>query len=147
MTAYKSILAYVAQLLAAVPDATVFRSRAAALDKTEGTGIVVMPKESESENRAGGGPMGLVVRNFTFKVVVITRAQPPEGLTADDIADPVMEAIHAALFLDTTLGNRIATLIGGITEWDFEVADGTAMAAEMHFMARYQTKASTLCLG
>lgn len=145
MTVRKSILLYIAKLLAGVPNATVYRSREEALARDEGIGIVVKPEEEESENRAMGGPTGLVMRNFTAVITIIARASGvASSQTPDDIADPIQEAAHALLMADTTLGGRCSTLIEHSTKWDFEQADGTALAAEMRYVVRYMTNAKTL---
>lgn len=145
MTLRKQILMYVAQVLTQVPNATVFRSREEALARQEGTGIFVRPEEEPVENRAGGGPRGLALRNFVILITVIARAPgAPEADTADDVADPVMEAAHAFLMADTTLGGLCATVIEDSTKWEFEEGDGTAVAAEMRYMVRYQTSINSL---
>ncbi len=145
MTIRKQILVYVANQLQQVPDATVYRSRQEALSREEGTGIVVQPDEEEPENRAGGGPQGLVLRNFTFVIVVVARAQgAPAAACADDVADPVIESVQGFITADTTLGGLCATVIEGPTKWDFEEADGTAVSAEMSLTARYETRRSSL---
>lgn len=147
MTIRKGILIYIAQLLEGVSDATVYRSREEALARDEGSGIIVKPEEEPVENRAMGGPGGLALRNFTVVITVITRAAgAAEGPTADDVADPIQEAAHALLMADTTLGGLCSTLIEHSTKWDFEQADGTALACEMRYIVRYMTKASTLSI-
>jgi len=145
VTIRKQILQTIAALFQAVPDATVFRSREEALARSEGIGIFVRPEEEAPENRAGGGPNGLTLRNFTAVITVIARAKgAPQAPPADDVADPVMEKIHALLTADVTLGGMVATILEHSTKWDFEVADGTALAAEMRYIVRYMTAANTL---
>jgi hypothetical protein len=145
MTIRKDILTYLGQLLDQVPNATVYRSRQEALARDEGTGIFLQPEEEPVERRAGDGPSGLVLRNLTIIISVIARAAgAPESCTADDVADPVMGAVHALVMADTTLGNRCATVLEEGSKWDFEQADGTAVVAEMRYVIRYMTKANTL---
>lgn len=145
MTVRKQILLAISTLLQGVPNATVFRSREDALARSEGPGIFVRPEEEAPENRAGGGPTGLTLRNFTAVITVIVRAQgAAQAPAADDVADPIMEKAHALLMVDTTLGGLTATILEHSTKWDFEVADGTALAAEMRYIVRYMTAANTL---
>lgn len=147
MTVRNQVILYLEQKLAAVPNATVFPSREEALSRDEGTGIVVREDEEEPENRAGGGPQGLVLRNFTALISVLARAPgvpAPAGPTAGAVADPVIEAAHAIVMADTTLGGLCSTIIEGPTKWDYEEADGTAVAVDMRFTVRYQTRANSL---
>ena len=145
MTVRKSILVAVANLLNGVPNAIVYRSREEALSREEGTGIIVKPEDEPVENRAGGGPGGLTLRNLMIVVTVLTRgAGAPSGYTPDDIADPVMQSAHALLMADTTLGGLCSVLIEHSTKCDFEVADGSALAAELRYIVRYQTHSNDL---
>lgn len=139
MTADENILAYVLKLLQGVPDATAYRSREQAVDRSEGNVIVLKPEEAPAELRASAG--GLVLINLTFAVTIIARGDVP-----DQIADPIRQALHAAIMADRTLGNRAALTMLLSTKWDFEVADGTAVAVEMRYVVRYQTNANDLSL-
>lgn len=146
MTRRESILTAVAARLQAVPGAAVYRSRKERFNKDEGIGIVVTWDEDQPENRAGGGPMGLTVWNFGFMAIVIARADESTDATraADQVADPIVESIHALLFADTTLGGLAATLIAGPAKAIFADSDGTSVEVEMRFTARYQTNANSL---
>jgi hypothetical protein len=137
MTARESILSYVYTLLAAVTGATAYRTREAPADRSEGVVILLKPEEEPIELRTANGSM--VLRNLTIVITVISRGDVP-----DQLADPVIQAIHASIMLDRTLGGRCALLMEHSTKWDFEVADATAMTAELRYVARYQTKASDM---
>jgi hypothetical protein len=145
MTAREGILQYVLTLLSAVPGATVVRSREAPIDRPEGFFILLKPEEEPVELRGGGGigggsyGAGVVLRNLTILITVVTR-----GTIPDQLADPIIQAVHAAVMADRTLGGRCAIVMEHSTKWDFEVADATALGAEMRYVIRYQTSATDL---
>lgn len=141
MTARESILAYLATLIAGVPGAKFYRSREAALARSESPAILLRPDEEQVTALVRG--MDQVVREFTVSIAVIARASGAEPVV-DKVADPVLQALHAAIMKDTTLGGRCAVITEHSTKWDFEVADGTAVAAEARYAIRYQTRASDL---
>lgn len=141
MTARESLLAYLTTLMAAVPGVKVYRSREAALARNESPAVVLQPDEEQVTAQVRG--MDLVVREFTVSITVIARASGTEPV-ADKVADPLLQALHAAIMVDTTLGGRCAIITEHSTTWDFEVADGTAVAAEARYAIRYQTRASDL---
>jgi hypothetical protein len=138
MTARESILEYLVALLAGVQDVTVFRSREAALDKSEGIAILVKPEEEPVEMRSRSGT-GLVFRNLTVVITVIAR-----GVVPDQLADPAVQSVHSLIMADQTLQGRCALLMEQSTKWDFEVGDGTAVAVEMRYTVRYQTSAKDI---
>ena len=136
-TARESILAYVLTLLSAVPGAIASRSREAPVERAEGTVIILRPEEEPIELRTGAS--STVLRNLTIVITVLSR-----GAIPDQVADPVIQAIHAAIMADRTLGGRCALLMEHSTKWDFELADQTALAAEMRYIVRYQTTATDI---
>lgn len=137
MTAREAILAAVATLLANVPNATYFRSRQAAFARSEGNCITSQPEEEPSEFRSAG--MDIENNKLTFVVTFVVRDDIP-----DRAADPIIQAAHALIMRDTTLGSLCARLIKHSTKWDFEVADLTGAAIEVRYVAQYQTRASDL---
>lgn len=137
MTYQESILAYVFTLLGTVPGATAYRSREEAFAIQEGIGIVIRPEEEAYESRTAGND--LMLANFTMLITIIAR-----GTVPDQVADPVRRVVHKTIMADRTLGGRCAQLIPHSTKWDLEVADQTAAAIEMRFVARYQANTSDL---
>ena len=138
MTAREAILEYIAGLLSGVPNATVFRSREAAVAREEGIAILLKPEEEPVELRTRA-QAGLVVRNLTVVITVIAR-----GVVSDQVADPIVQAIHALVMQSETLSGRCSLIMEQSTKWDFEVADLTAVAVEMRYTVRYQTTAKDL---
>lgn len=139
MTHRETILAQLKTLLDGVAGATAYRSREAPVDLAEGVVIVIRP-DGESVELRGAAP-GLSVRDLVVSITVFSR-----GAIPDQVSDPTVEGIHAALMGDQTLGGRCARIIEEATKFDFEAADQTALATELRYVVRYMTPASTLAV-
>lgn len=137
MTAREAILERLGTLLTAVPGSTFFRSREAAVARDEGIVINLRPEDEQVEKRAAGGDITL--RNCVIIVSVISRGDVP-----DQVADPVIQAAHAAIMADPTLGGLCAQVIEQSTKWIFALADLTATEAEIRYTVRYLTRASDI---
>jgi hypothetical protein len=143
MTARESILSYlVTQITNANTGAGVYRSRQEAFDREEGPGISVQPEEEPVETRTRN--MDTTVRDLTVVVTVIARADSVANLSADQVADPVIELMHAAVMKDITLGGRATAVFERGTKFDFEEADQAAVAIEVRYLVKYLTSASNL---
>ena len=134
MSAREDLLSYIATRLATVPNFKVFRSRQAAVAREEGTCIILEPDE-ESVSKPGNG---ITLRELTIRLIVIVRSNTP-----DSTADPILQAIHLSFMTDPTLGGRTASCIEQSTRWGFEVADTTALVAEVRYQLKYLTPASS----
>jgi 1,6-anhydro-N-acetylmuramate kinase len=141
MTAREQILSAIAALLAPVPNITFYRSREAAIARSEGNTVDLRPEEESVELRTANLP--IVRRNLTILVTLIVRGSDP-SVSADQIADPLVEALHAALMADRTLGSLCDLVLELSTRWIFELADQTALAAELRYIVRYATSANDL---
>lgn len=141
MTARESILQAIAALLATVPNATFFRSRQAAIARSEGSGITLQPEEEPSELRSAGMD---IENNKMMLVVTFIVRENVDGTAADTVGDPLAQAAHALIMRNSTLGGLCARLTKHSTKWDFEVADLTGCAIEMRYIAQYQCRASDL---
>jgi len=137
MSQRENILAAVTTLLTGVSGATVYRSREAPVDRTEGVTIVVAPEEESVELKGSG--QGLVLRSLTIVIRVITR-----GAIPDQVADPYLVSAHGLLMANATLGGLAALITETSTRFDFEMADQTALATELRYEIRYHTLASSL---
>lgn len=137
MTIQEAIAAQFATLLAGIPGATIERSREAAVARSEGTVVIVRPEQATAEFRSK--TVGLLVWDLVIRVTVIAR-----GATPDQVADPVIEAIHARVMADLTLGGRCAEIVPLSTSYDYEIADLTAVAVDQRFRARVLTNAASV---
>jgi hypothetical protein len=137
MSARETLMTAIGALLATVPNAVFFRSRQAALARSEGNAILLEPEEERVTKRTQSP--ALVLRGLTVIVSVLTRGDVP-----DQVADPYIEQITALLVGDPTLGGKCAQIIEQSTRWSFAEADLTAGVAEIRFDILYQTLASNL---
>lgn len=134
-TQRETLLAYLATVLQPIPNAAVYRSREAALALSEGVAVLIRPAEELVDNRNAR----LAYRRFLVTVSVIAR-----GLIPDQVADPILLAVQAAVMADNTLGGNCARVLEKETKWDFEVADQNAVAAVISYEIVYATPASSL---
>ena len=134
-TLRESILTAIVTLAGGVPNAVAYRSREAAFSRDEGVAICIRPDEEVVQTTAAG----MAVRDLTISVEVIARGPIP-----DQAADSAIANFHALMMADQTLGGLIARAIEESTKWQFEVADQTAVAAEIRYRLRYLTITSTL---
>jgi hypothetical protein len=119
----------------AIPNLVAYRSREAAIARTEGPALLVRWDDEEVGNEA----VGLTKRDLTVTLTFIAR-----GTVPDKVADPLMVAMHAAIYADQTLGGLCARVIEMGTKPDFEVADQDAVAIVVSYRVRYLTPAVSL---
>ena len=134
----ETILRAVTALIVGAGVAPVFRSRRDALERKELPAIVVMPG-GEQNQRLGSHR---VARSFQVLVEVHAKAssEPGADSTADQSADPVIAALHAALFAEKTFGGKIADLIDReMQEPQFTDGDETRVAITLVYEAIYAT--------
>lgn len=119
----------------AIPGATAFRSRTAALALAEGIAIVLEPEEEE-ETYLANTP---VKRDDVIVVRILGRGDVP-----DSTIDPIRVAAHAALMSDPTLGGLSLRIVGQGSKWTYEEADKTAVQLEMRYKLLYLTPTNSL---
>ena len=126
-----------ALVTAATPVVTggVYRSREAAIARSEGPALVIRPQDEKVETRG----QRVALRDLVVQFEVIVRGQIP-----DQDADPIVEALHAAITADPTLGGIIAWIFEEETKWDFEIADMNAVSVTILYRCRYLTAANSL---
>lgn len=137
MSARESILAAMGALFETVPDAAFFRSREAAIARSEGTAIVLEPEEEIVDLRSATNPV--TMRILTALVMVMARDPIP-----DQKADPVIQSLHAKIMADRTLGGLCALITEQGSKWLFDEADLTAVTVEIRYAIRYLTSAIDL---
>lgn len=134
-TVREQLLTYIAALLEPIPNVAVYRSRQAAIDRAEGTALVVRPEEEVVRNQA----RDVVFRDFRVLITIIARGDIP-----DQQADPIVLAVQTTLLADPTLGNRCARVFEEETKWEFEEADQNAVAVICGFTIKYATRAGDM---
>lgn len=113
----------------------VYRSREAAINRSEGVVVLVQATSEKVENRNAG----LAIRDFSPQIILILRSDSP-----DLTADPIILLIHAALFRDQTLGGLAARIMEEDTEWKYAEADNTAVEVILTYRIRYMTPTNSL---
>ena len=129
-THHENILQAIKTLCDGVPGALAYRSREAAIARREGPAILIRPEDMPVETPG----QRVTIRDLVVLVTVIARGQVP-----DQVADPVVQAVHAAITADQTLGGLVGRIVEEHIKFDFEVADQNAVAIELRFRLRYMT--------
>ena len=136
-SAREAILIYLTSQAARVTGLTVFRSREAAIARSEGAVLVVKPLEEEVVKIANE----IAVRDLNVTLTLIVR-----GIVPDSVADPYLAQLTALIQSDTTLGGLAARCVEKSTRWDMQVADLTALIVELTFVVKYLTPTGTVSL-
>ncbi len=131
----ETILATVTTTLSGVAGGRVFRSRAEAFARDELPAVVIKPAGEKVESIG----KGFVGRHLELQVEIHARGTP-----ADSIADPVVQAAHAALMADETLGGKVRRLIEQDMAVEFADGDDTAVMVTLTFTAVYATTTQDL---
>lgn len=135
MSARENILVFLAAQAGTVTGLTVYRSRETAVGRGEGAVLIIKPVEEIVVKVAGE----IVVRDLTVTFTLIVR-----GVVPDSAGDPYLAAITQAIQADDTLGGRAAKCLEKSTRWDMEIADLTALIAELTFVVKYLTPTATV---
>lgn len=138
MSKRESILqAVVAVLTAAAPSGVgVYRSRVDALQESEAPALMVAP-ETEVVQELG---QGLVEARLQIAVTVLARAI----LAPDAAADPIIEAAHAALMADPTLGGLAFDTAEQSSEWAMDQTDLEAVALTARYVVWHRRSRASL---
>ncbi len=129
-SARENIMLYLVARLGTVTGVTVYRSREAPVDRSEGVVIILRPIEEKIVKYWNEG----AIRDMTVGITAVVRAAVP-----DAVADATLQQVQTAIMSDTTLTGLAARCIELDTRWNFEVADQTALAAEVRYVIRYLT--------
>jgi len=136
-TARENILIYIAAQVGAITGLTVFRSREAAIARSEGAVLVLKPLEEQVVKIANE----IALRELHVTLTLIVR-----GVVPDSVADPYLAQITGLIQSDTTLGGLAARCIEKTTRWDMQVADLTALIVELTFLVKYLTPTASASL-
>ncbi len=136
-TIREQIVAKVAAVLTAANiGASVYRSRTEAFDRGSLPAVVIKP---------GAEPVTPISEHVTRRVLDIKIEVHVRGDVPDQLADPIILALHAALMADPTLGGLAAKLLeSGQAEPDFIDADQTAAQFLLTYQAIYLTHSNSL---
>jgi hypothetical protein len=114
----------------------IYRSRVEPITREESPAIVVEPlSDTASQNTS----LPTLDWAMTVRVTVIVR-----GAVPDQVADPIVESLHAKLMADLTLGGyAIDVQPIGVT-FVFTEADGAAGEIQCDYRVVYRTSVSNL---
>jgi len=137
MSARENILQAIVTLINGAGGASVYRSREEPVTRQEGAVIVVRPEEEQVD---------LVGMGHSKRMLTVVFEVTLRGAIPDQLADPILVALHSALMADTTLGGLCALVQEIGTKYDFEMADQQALVAEVRYVVTYGTPARSLAL-
>lgn len=136
-TKREDILAEIYATISLIPGITCWRSRAEALIRDECPAVVVAPgRDSPTVPRVS---TCYIDWSMVVQVAVNTRGSIP-----DQLADPILSAIHASLMIDQSLGGLVIEIMPGNLSWQLDKADLTSCWAVQDWMVRYRTAPALL---
>mgnify|MGYP000629713549 CR=1 FL=1 len=131
------ILSRVTTLLAGVDGVggRVYRSRVEPLVRGQSPAIVVEPVSDQAQQTT------LATLDWTLQVRVTVYCR---GDIPDQLADPIVGAVHAAMMQDTTLNGYCIDILPVGTQFEMIEADQAAGVVATDFSVRYRTPLNSL---
>lgn len=120
--------------------ATLHRSPTVAINRDQCPALVVFPESEAITERANDR----VTRELTLRVVALARTVPPTA--PETVADHLLTAAHAALFVDGSFGGLALGIREQDCEWEVEDADAVAVALPARYRITYRTLAQDLSI-
>lgn len=108
----------------------IFRSRRRAVDRLDSPAIVVEPIRDDPDNET----IHRLTWRLLVRISIVVR-----GEIADQIADPILEAIHSALMADVSLGGRSMDIEPGSVNFELLEVDGGGGIIPVDYTVVYQT--------
>lgn len=117
----------------------IYRSRVTPLARGESPAIVVEPGRDDPQQNTS---LPTLDWTFNVRVIVIVRGEVP-----DQVADPIIEDLHAKLMADLSLGGVAMDIQPATVIFELIEADQPAGAITCNFVVRYRTAVSSLSVG
>lgn len=138
MTRRESILAAIRTALTGTTQvgARIYRSRVVPLSRGESPAIVVEPVNDQAEQNTS---LPTLDWSLTVRVAVIVRGDIP-----DQLADPIVEDMHARLMADLTLGGYAIDVQPAGVQFEMQDADQPAGVIMCDYLVRYRTAVENL---
>jgi hypothetical protein len=114
----------------------IYRSRVEPMARAESPAIVVEPVSDTAQQNTS---LPTLDWSLTIRVAVIVR-----GAIPDQIADPVVESLHAKLMADLTLGGVAIDVQPQSVNFEMVEADQPAGVISCDFLIRYRTSVTNL---
>lgn len=114
----------------------IYRSRVEPMARAESPAIVVEPVSDTAEQNTS---LPTLDWSLTVRVAVIVR-----GAIPDQVADPIVESLHAKLMADLTLGGYAIDIQPQGVNFEMVEADQPAGVISCDYMIRYRTSVTNL---
>jgi hypothetical protein len=137
-TKRESILTAIAAALAGTTQVgtRIYRSRVEPLARQESPAIVVEPISDSAEQNTS---LPTLDWSLTVRIAVIVRGNIP-----DQVADPIIESLHAKLMADLTLGGYAIDVQPQGVSFELVEADQPAGVIACDYLIRYRTSVVNL---
>jgi len=137
-TKRESILTAIAAALAGTTQVgtRIYRSRVEPLARQESPAIVVEPISDSAEQNTS---LPTLDWSLTVRIAVIVRGNIP-----DQVADPIIESLHAKLMADLTLGGYAIDVQPQGVSFELVEADQPAGVISCDYLVRYRTSVVNL---
>lgn len=114
----------------------IYRSRVEPMARAESPAIVVEPVSDSAEQNTS---LPTLDWSLTVRVAVIVR-----GAIPDQVADPIIESLHAKLMADLTLGGYAIDIQPQSVNFEMVEADQPAGVISCDYLIRYRTSVTNL---
>jgi len=114
----------------------IYRSRVEPLTRGESPAIVVEPVSDTAEQNTA---LPTLDWSLTVRVAVIVRGDVP-----DQVADPIVQSLHAKIMADLTLGGYAIDVQPVSVSFDMMEADQPAGVIACDYLVRYRTNVANL---
>ena len=114
----------------------IYRSRVEPMARAESPAIVVEPVNDTAQQNTS---LPTLDWSLTVRVAVIVR-----GAIPDQLADPIVESLHARLMTDLTLGGVAIDVQPQAVNFEMVEADQPAGVISCDYLIRYRTSVTNL---
>ena len=114
----------------------IYRSRVEPMARAESPAIVVEPVNDTAQQNTS---LPTLDWSLTVRVAVIVR-----GAIPDQLADPIVESLHAKLMADLTLGGVAIDVQPQAVNFEMVEADQPAGVISCDYLIRYRTSVTNL---
>ena len=114
----------------------IFRSRVVALTRGQTPALIVEPISDTPEQNTS---LPTLDWSLLVRISVIVRGDEP-----DEVADPIIESLHAKIMADLTLGGEAIDVQPAQTTFNFFEADNPAGVIFCEYDVRYRTQVADL---
>lgn len=144
-TLQEQIVAYVAALMVGVDGAgnRIYRSRQEAYSRDESRAVSIEPGPSTASSQ----PVSTCYIDWSFQLVIAVFSRgtvPPSGtpllgMSADQVADPVIQSIHSLLMADRSIGGLAMDVWPISRDPQMVSAEDPSIVTVLTYQVRYRT--------